>query len=196
MMLRRLLVLTALASGSLALLACSGAADGQGEGNPGAVAQPLAETCHGAYVCTADGTNETTSVVLERNGLGWCTAGEAVFQPDQKLTTDAGGHMVLGIWSGDSLAFDICNSQGCAHCKPEDTSVPGGTTNGSCTGSTSCSGHDPGSCSTHQGCSMHAHAVYSLGKFDHYDNECEGSTPSCSSHGTEDECKRQDCTWK
>jgi hypothetical protein len=194
----RLSVLVVLTFGSVALLACSGSSDSE---NASVVGQPLIEACRGTYVCTADGSNETSTVTLGRGDLGLCMAGQAYFEKDQKLTTDAGGHKLLGIWTGDTAGFDICSSDGCVHCKPQDSSssAPGGAPSGGasrCSGSTSCSGYGAGDCSTHQGCSMHSHAVYSFGKLDHYENECQGSTPSCSSHGTADECTRQGCTWQ
>jgi hypothetical protein len=128
-----------------------------------------------------------------------CLAGSAALEADHDVTTDAGGHQKLASWSGDSRAFDVCAEDGCLHCTDDAApGTPGGAaaSSGSCSGSTSCGAYGPGSCGSHTGCTMHSHAVYSFGHFDHYDNECNGTTPDCSSHDSAEACKREGCTWK
>ena len=163
-------------------------------------ALPLLVLCSGAYTCT-DGSSRATHVrLLRENNI--CMAGSVCMERGQEVTTDAGGHQKLGTWSGDSNAFDICADDGCIHCTADAKPPSAGSadsstsTRGSCTGSTSCSDYGPGNCGSHSGCTMHSRAVYSFGHFDHYENECNGTTPSCSSHEGAEECKREDCDWK
>ncbi len=192
-------LIVVLSSLSIVQVACTvGHTDqGSSNGDSQASAQPLLSTCSGTYTC-ADDSGKSDRITLRRSGA-LCEAGEAVIEADHEVTTDGGaGHQLLGKWDGDSLAFSICASDGCLRC----TSAAGTSTgnseakSGSCTGITSCSDYGAGDCSTHQGCSLHSHAVYSFGHLDHYENECQGSTPSCSSHDTQKECVAQDCTWK
>jgi hypothetical protein len=199
--LRRAVVLAVLASASLSLLACSAGDDAPpaAAGAQASTALPLLVLCSGQYTCT-DGSSEPAHVRVSREN-DICMAGSASLEEDKGVTTDAGGHHKLGTWSGDSDAFDICADDGCLHCtndsKPKSTggaASPAST--GSCTGSTYCSDYGPGDCGSHSGCTMHSHAVYSFGHFDHYENECTGSTPSCSSHDSASECTRQGCDWK
>lgn len=199
---RRSFVVALLASSAVSLLACSGGNNASvdpltGSGASAATAQPLVERCSGTYSCKSDGSSETTTFTLySSNGL--CVAGSAVFEADHDLTTDAGGHQTLATWSGDSRAFDVCTSDGCLHCADDAAPASSGVSpkSGSCSGSTSCDGYGPGSCGSHTGCTMHSHAVYSFGHFDHYENECNGTTPDCSSHSSAEACEREGCTWK
>ena len=200
---RRSLTVVFLATGSISLLACSGgdssSADPHtGTGAAAATALPLLERCSGTYTCKSAGSSETTSFALHPEN-GGCRAGSAWFEADHELTTDAGGHQKLATWSGDSRAFDVCADDGCLHCTDNaapTTSASASAPSGSCSGSTSCSDYGPGSCGSHSGCTMHSHAVYSFGHFDHYENECQGSTPDCSSHDSAEVCEREGCTWK
>jgi hypothetical protein len=191
---------------SLSLLACTagnvedpnadptGTASGASAAAP---AVPLLESCSGDYVCAKEGSTKTLELSLAKGFENACTSGDIYFESSQDVTSDAGSHEVLGKWSGDSQSFEICGTGDCLRCKPKDTlsaSSSGGAR--SCTGSTSCSGYQPGDCSSHKGCSMRSHAVYRSGSFDHYENDCIGSTPSCSSHTTESKCKSQGCSWK
>ena len=197
---RRVSVLLVLGSTSVALFACGADASAPApHETAAATAQPLLEACNGTYTCTKDGA-PLADLDLKRDGnIGLCMADDTVFASDHEFTTDAGGHQLLGTWSGDSHAFDICGSGGCVHCVAAGSAAAAGdpgAKGGSCSGQTSCDDFSAGNCGNHEGCSLHGHAVYSFGSFDHYEDECQGSTPSCSSHSTEDECKRQDCTWR
>ena len=108
--------------------------------------------------------------------------GEILTPSHEFLSEFLGNWELNGSWSGDSHAFHECSELHCWQCTNDAFAVDGGASGDGarCTGLTSCSNFGAGNCGNHQGCSLHGHAVYSSGMFDHYDNECQGSTPSCS----------------
>lgn len=196
--------LSILVAASLALFACNAATGATTSEASAVAAQPLVEACSGAYSCSFRHSSKVDMAFTLSNRDGVCTSSEGgVFRADGHWTWSsdiAGMHLTsTGTWTGDSHAFELCTEVTCYRCTNDafPPSKTGAEGNGArCTGLTSCSDFGAGNCGNHQGCSLHGHAVYSSGMFDHYDDECQGSTPDCSSHDTEEECKRQDCTWK
>lgn len=199
--LRRVAVLLVLGSTSVALVACGADTSGPPPHETTATAQPLVESCQGAFSCTDGDSTVVLTFSLMKKDDACRTDKDEVFTPNHRWLTKGidGTQMDFGSWSGDSHAFELCDPVTCFQCT-NDAEFAGSGNAGDqpsrCSGRTSCDDFSAGNCGNHQGCNLHGHAVYSFGMFDHYEDECQGSTPSCSSHTTEDECKRQDCTWK
>lgn len=196
-------VLFAFGATSVALFACgAGTNASTSQDESSTAAQPLLEACAGTFRCADDGTHHVDFELTLARVAGACTStGNEVLTDDHQVRADVlGTPSVVGHWWGDSHTLHECSELHCWTCTNEayPTATPGqgGDQVSRCSGVTSCDGFGAGNCGNHQGCNLHGHAVYSSGMFDHYEDECQGSTPSCSSHTTEAECKAQDCTWK
>ena len=188
----------ALAFTSVTLVACSSDdTAGPSARSASTAAQPLVEACSGSFTCRdSDGTVEEAFTLATKDGACTTTQGDVFLANGDWLTMKDGKLMRFGRWKGDSHAFQACDSVTCFDCANDAVASSPDGASARCSGRTSCDDYGAGDCGTHQGCTLHGHAVYSNGMFDHYEDECQGSTPSCSSHDTEEECTRQDCTWK
>ena len=197
----RALVLSALPIVATALVACTAGVAPNRDGAPSSatVATPLLQACDGEYACTVDGESGATAAQLRRSSDGGvCAAGGLVFASDRTVTDTS--NKKLGTWWGDSLEFAICADDGCMLCKNVMAPAPSPSSpapkTGACTGDTTCTGRSAVDCLSLQGCELHSHAVYKDGAIAYWVSTCSGSTPSCSEHDNEDECRRQECEWQ
>lgn len=182
--------------------ACSGTSTGAG---PDGTAQPLLAACSGDYLCRNDKTATITPIELRRSGAS-CVAGSAVFESDQSVTT-AGTHERLGAWAGDSLRFSVCADDGCILCTPAGaapsserptpvTSAPDAAPK-SCKGEMWCSKYpEPRTCQRLIGCDVIQTPVYGIRGIDHFEYDCQGEMPACSTYLSKESCESQLCEWK